>query len=188
MKIFNFFLLVSIFFFSSSLFSKDIWILDKNLSSINFEIPVLLLDNVKGEFKTIEGLVKIDIENKENNKAIFSVEIDSLNMNYVKYKDLLLSSIFFDSLNYPIALLDTKKFLYKNEKILNLYVDLTIKGVTNNIPIEIEINHLAEELIQVKSKMKFSRKSFKIGSGKWSSTKILNDKVTIKTNLFLFRK
>ena len=73
-------------FFSFSLHTKERWILDKELSKINFELPIFLMKNVKGEFKQIEGLVEIDIENKENNRAIFSVAIDSIEMNY---KDLI---------------------------------------------------------------------------------------------------
>ena len=68
------------------------------------------------------------LKNKKNNKAILSVEIDSLEINYKKYKDLLLSPFFFDLSNYPIGVLDTKKFSYQNEEDLKLDIELTIKG------------------------------------------------------------
>ena len=87
----SFFLFLLIF--TLNLKAKENWILDRNLSSIEFELPVLLLKNVKGKFTDIEGLVEIDIDSKKNNKAIFSVSIKSIDMNYKKYKDLLLSKI-----------------------------------------------------------------------------------------------
>ena len=34
---------------------------------------------------------------KNNNKALINVSIDSLDLNYKRYKDLVLSEIFFDS-------------------------------------------------------------------------------------------
>ena len=71
------------------------WILDKSLSTIEFELPVLFAKNVKGNFNTIEGFVELDVNQKENNKAIFYVEVNDLDMNYIKYKDLLLSNVFF---------------------------------------------------------------------------------------------
>ena len=109
-------------------------------------------------------------------------------MNYKKYKNLLLSDIFFDSYNFPVALVDTKKFSYKNENKFSLEVELTIKGKTEIVPLDIEIIHLANELIQIKTDLDFSRTLFNIGTGKWKSTAILKDKGVIKTNLFLFKQ
>ena len=88
-------LIVTFFFPTLSLCAKETWSLDKKLSTISFELPVFLAKNVKGEFKEIEGLVEIDLEKKEGNKAVFSVKINSINMNYNKYRNLLLSDIFF---------------------------------------------------------------------------------------------
>ena len=185
--IFLFFLTIN-FSLSTKVISKESWLLDKNLSSIEFELPVLFANNVQGKFEEINGIIEIDLANKENNKAIFSVKINSINMNYKKYKNLLLSDIFFDSYNFPVALVDTKKFSYKNENEFSLEVELTIKGKTEIVPLDIEIIHLANELIQIKTDLDFSRTLFNIGTGKWKSTAILKDKGVIKTNLFLFKK
>ena len=185
--IFLFFLTIN-FSLSTKVISKESWLLDKNLSSIEFELPVLFANNVQGKFEEINGIIEIDLANKENNKAIFSVKIDSINMNYKKYKNLLLSDIFFDSYNFPVALVDTKKFSYKNENEFSLEVELTIKGKTEIVPLDIEIIHLANELIQIKTDLDFSRTLFNIGTGKWKSTAILKDKGVIKTNLFLFKQ
>ena len=185
--IFLFFLTIN-FSLSTKVISKESWLLDKNLSSIEFELPILFATNVKGKFEEINGIIEIDLANKENNKAIFSVKINSINMNYKKYKNLLLSDIFFDSYNFPVALVDTKKFSYKNENEFSLEVELTIKGKTEIVPLDIEIIHLANELIQIKTDLDFSRTLFNIGTGKWKSTAILKDKGVIKTNLFLFKQ
>jgi polyisoprenoid-binding protein YceI len=186
-SIFNIILFIFIFF-SFSLLGKENWILDKNLSTIYFELPVLFANNVKGEFKEIKGLVEIDVETKKNNKAIFSVTLDSIDMNYKKYKGLLLGNIFFDTHKFPIALVDTKKFSYADQDQLDLEVELTIKGTSLLVPLKLEVHHLAEELIQIKGKLKFSRNSFQIGTGKWASTIILKDKAYIQANLFLFKE
>ena len=185
--IFLFFLTIN-FSLSTKVISKESWLLDKNLSSIEFELPVLFANNVQGKFEEINGIIEIDLANKENNKAIFSVKMNSINMNYKKYKNLLLSDIFFDSYNFPVALVDTKKFSYKNENEFSLEVELTIKDKTEIVPLDIEIIHLANELIQIKTDLDFSRTLFNIGTGKWKSTAILKDKGVIKTNLFLFKQ
>ena len=189
LKLFKY--LITVFFFSIPIsFSQasDRWVLDKSLSTIEFELPVLFAKNVKGTFNTIEGFVELDVIKKENNKAIFSVQIDNLEMNYIKYKDLLLSNIFFDTKKFPLAVIDTKKFSYDNEKELKLDAELTLKGKSEIVPLVINVTRLADELVQIQSELVFSRSSFEVGTGQWSNTSILKDKVKIKTNLFLFRE
>ena len=185
----NFFLIFLYFLIQPTLTSaSERWILDKNISTIEFELPVLFAKNVKGKFNSIEGFVELDVAHKENNKAIFSVQIDDLEMNYIKYKDLLLSNIFFDTLTFPLAVIDTKKFSYDNEKELTLDAELTLKGRSEMVPLVINVTSLAEELVQIQSELLFSRTNFGIGIGQWSNTSILKDKIKIKTNLFLFKE
>ena len=188
LKKFKFLLIFFLITLPHSSFASERWVLDKSLSTIEFELPVLFAKNVKGRFNTIEGFVELDVNQKENNKAIFYVEINDLDMNYTKYKDLLLSNIFFDAKQFPKAVVDTKKFSYVNETELELQVELTIKGKSEMVPLIINVKRLAEELVQIQSELTFSRTNFKIGIGKWKNTSILKDKVILKTNLFLFRE
>ena len=189
LKIIKFFLILLFFSIQPSLTSaSERWVLDKTLSTIEFELPVLFVKNVKGKFNNIEGFVELDVDQKKNNKAIFSVEINDLDLNYIKYKDLLLSNIFFDSLQFPTAVVDTKKFSYANEKEIQLDVELTLKGKSEIVPLIIYVTRLAEELVQIQSELTFSRTNFRIGNGKWQNTTILKDKVKLKTNFFLFRE
>lgn len=175
-------------FVASQTYATEKWVLDKTLSSIEFELPVLFAKNVKGQFNEIEGFIELDVTKKINNKAIFSVKTTNLDMNYIKYRDLLLSNIFFNSNQYPLAVVDTKKFSYINENEFDLTVELTIKGKSQMVPLKINVTRLAEELVQIQSELTFSRTNFEIGTGKWSNTSILKDKVSLKTNLFLFRE
>ena len=172
----------------SIVFAGERWFLDKELSSITFELPVLLAKNVQGTFTSIEGFVEIDVDQKKNNKAIFFVDIGGIDMNYKKYKDLLLSNIFFDERQFPKVVIDTKKFTYQNEEELEINVELIIKGQSQMVPLTITVKRLAEELVQIQSELVFSRTDFNIGIGKWSNTTILRDKTKIKTNLFLFKE
>ena len=186
-KIKLFFVTISLLIFSDISLASEKWILDKSISSIEFELPVLFAKNVKGKFNTIEGFVEIDLDNKKNNKAMFSVAIADIEINYKKYKNLLLSEIFFDEKRFPIALVDTRKFSYSDEKEVIIDVEFTIKGKSQIIPLTIKITQLAKEVVQIQSDLEFSRTDFEIGIGSWKNTSILKDKVRIKTNLFLFK-
>ena len=189
LKKYKFFLFIFLFISSSNItYASERWVLDKSLSTIEFELPVLFAKNVKGRFNTIEGFVELDVDQKENNKAIFYVEVNDIDMNYIKYKDLLLSNIFFDVQQFPKAVVDTKKFSYVNETELTLDVELTIKGKSEIVPLKLNVKRLAEELVQIQSELIFSRTAFEIGIGNWKNTSILKDKVKLHTNLFLFRE
>ena len=188
-KIINYFFILFVFslLLSLNLNSKEKWILDKNLSSITFEVPVLFASNVIGEFHNIDGFVELDLKDKENNKAILSVDIKSLKVNYKKYIDLILGPIFFDSAQYPLGVLDTKKFSYNNEEKLNLEIELSIKGITRKTFTELTIINLTSDLVQILGSLEFSRNDFNIGTGNWKNTTILRDKIKIKSNLFLMK-
>ena len=162
--------------------------MDKQLSSVEFKLPVLFAKDVEGKFDEINGLIEIDLNDIENNKAIFSIEVDSIVFNYKKYNDLILSDSFFDVKNFPIAILDTKKFSYKYEENFQLNVELKIKDTNKLLPTKVNVNKLTKDLIQIKAELEISRSDFNIGTGKWSNTLILKDKAKIKANLFLFRE
>ena len=185
---------ISLIFFLFSItcitksYAKEKWFIDQNLSNITFEVPVLFATNVIGKFNNINGLVELDLENKENNKAIISVSIDSIESNYEKYKDLLLGPIFFDSKNFPIALMDTKKFYYEDETDLTLNIELTIKDKSKIIETNLNIIKLTNDIVQILANFEFSRTDFKIGTGNWQNTTILRDKIKIDSNIFLVRE
>ena len=183
------FSLFFIFLYCKQSAANDLWSIDENISSIEFEVPVLLTKNVIGKFNEFDGFVSLDLSNQNNNKALINVRIDSLDINYKRYKDLVISEVFFDAKKYPLGLIDTNnfKFNYEDNKI-NLTGELTIKGNSQNIPINIEVIKLTSELVQVKSEISFSRNDFKIGTGNWKNTTILKDKIKIKANIFLFKE
>ena len=106
-------------------------------------------------------------------------------MNFVFIRE---SYIFFDSIKFPKAVVDTKKFAYSNEKEIQLNVELTLKGKSEIVPLIIYFTRLAEDLVQIQSELTFSRTFFEIGIGNWNNTSILKDEVMLKTNLFLFKE
>ena len=183
------FSLFFIFLFFKQSVADDLWTIDKNVSSIEFEVPVLFANNVIGKFNEFDGFVSLDLSNQNNNKALINVRIDSLDINYKRYKNLVLSEIFFNAKKFPLGLIDTNNFKFKYEdKKINLIGELIIKNKSKNIPIDIEVIKLANELVQVKSDVSFSRNDFDIGTGNWKNTTILKDKIKIKANIFLFKE
>ena len=182
---------VFIFFYtiliSKFLIAAETWVVDNKISEISFEVPVLFASNVEGKFIDFDGLVQIDINENQDNKAIFYVSINSIETNYKKYRNLLLGPIFFDSINFPLSVLDTKNFQYKNNDDYVLDVELTIKNESKNLPINLKIIQLTNDLVQVKGELFFNRSDFNIGIDKWRNTIFLKDKVRLFFNIFLIK-
>ena len=182
---------VFIFFYtiliSKFLIAAETWVVDNKISEISFEVPVLFASNVEGKFIDFDGLVQIDINENQDNKAIFYVSINSIETNYKKYRNLLLGPIFFDSINFPLSVLDTKNFQYKNNDDYVLDVELTIKNESKNLPINLKIIQLTNDLVQVKGELFFNRSDFNIGIDKWRNTTFLKDKVRLFFNIFLIK-
>ena len=183
------FCILIVLYYSSKINAKNTWLLNKELSEITFELPVILAKKIKGNFADFEGYIVIDEENKENNRALFSVKINSIKLNYSKYKELLLSKIFFNESSFPIAITDTKRFaIPSNSKIFQINVELQIKDILHTIPLMVEIIYLANDLTQVKANFKFSRTDYELGKESWSSTILLRDIIYVKTNLFFMKE
>jgi len=182
---------VFIFFYtiliSKFLIAAEIWVVDNKISEISFEVPVLFASNVEGKFIDFDGLVQIDINENHDNKAIFYVSINSIETNYKKYRNLLLGPIFFDSMNFPLSVLDTKNFQFKNNDDNVLDVELTIKNKSKNLPINLKIIQLTNDLVQVKGELFFNRLDFNIGIDKWRNTTFLKDRVRLFFNIFLIK-
>ena len=182
---------VFIFFYtiliSKFLIAAETWVVDNKISEISFEVPVLFASNVEGKFIDFDGLVQIDINENHDNKAIFYVSINSIETNYKKYRNLLLGPIFFDSINFPLSVLDTKNFQFKNNDDNVLDVELTIKNKSKNLPINLKIIQLTNDLVQVKGELFFNRLDFNIGIDKWRNTTFLKDRVRLFFNIFLIK-
>ena len=84
---------VCIFLISTNCIAKEKWVIDKDISKITFEVPVLFASDVKGEFKNIDGFVEIDLENKKNNKALVSADIQSIEINYLSLSQKTLQTV-----------------------------------------------------------------------------------------------
>ena len=50
-----------IFLYFKQSVANDLWTIDKNISSIEFEVPVLFANNVIGKFNEFDGFVSLDL-------------------------------------------------------------------------------------------------------------------------------
>ena len=172
-------------FFCNQSFALEKWIINDSKSSINFSIPVLFAEDIKGNFKRFKGLVNAD---RENLKGVVNIEVDieSMTTNYdLDYADLIKGEIFFDVVKFPKASIKTKDFVINKDNTANAFVTLNIKGKEKDYKIPLSYNLEGKDKATAKGSFNFNRSDFEIGTGVWSPTLILKDEVTVNVSLSL---
>ena len=172
-------------FFCNQSFALEKWIINNSRSSINFSIPVLFAEDIKGDFKKFKGFIEVDRKNFEG-VANIEVNIETITTNYdLDYADLVRGELFFDIKRFPKASIKTKDFLINKDNTAYAFATLNIKGNERDFKIPLSYNLQGNDKAIAKGTFNFNRSDFEIGTGVWSSTLVLKDEVTINVILSL---
>ena len=116
------------------------WTIDSSHSAIHFSARHMMISTVRGEFETVRGTVDFN----EENPALSSVEVEiepaSLSTRDAQRDGHLKSPDFFDVENHPIATFKSTRAEATSSNKGKLYGDLTIKGITRPIVLDVEYN------------------------------------------------
>ena len=172
-------------FLCTNSFALEKWIVNNKNSSINFSIPVLLAENVTGNFKKFTGFIEVDRKNFEG-VANIAIDINSITTNYdLDYGDLIRSEVFFNISQFSKASIKTKDFLINKDNTAYAFATVNIKGNEKDFKIPLSYNLQGTNKAIAKGAFAFKRTDFEIGTGLWSSTLVLKDEVTINVILSL---
>lgn len=112
--------------------------LDPYHSSIQFKVKHLMITNVKGVFDKFKGTVIIDEMDITKSKVDVSIEMSSVNTNIPKRDDHLRSPDFFDTAKFPTMMFVSTKVEKAGVDKLKVTGNLTIKGVTKPVILNVE--------------------------------------------------
>lgn len=172
-------------FICSQSFALEKWIVNTSKSSINFSIPVILAEDVTGNFKKFTGFIEVDRKNFEGVANII-IDINSINTNYdLDYGDLIRSDVFFNISQFPQASIKTKDFLINKDNTAYAFATVNIKGNEKDFKIPLSYNLQGNNKVIAKGIFTFKRTNFEIGTGLWSNTLVLKDNVTVNVVLTL---
>lgn len=116
---------------SASALAPGVYDIDPMHSSINFEIPHLVISSVEGKFKTFSGKVTADAK-FTNSKVEAEADIASIDTSVADRDNHLKSPDFFDAAKYPKMTFKSTS-ITGDEKSFKLNGDLTIKGKTKKV-------------------------------------------------------
>jgi len=112
--------------------------IDPDHSSFQFTVRHMTVSNVRGEFKKARGIVTIDEKDLTGLKVEVTLDAASVNTDNAKRDDHLRSEDFFDVAKYPTIIFVSKKVTRLDENRLKVVGDLTIRGVTREITVDVD--------------------------------------------------
>ncbi|WP_374029152.1 YceI family protein [Bdellovibrio bacteriovorus] len=131
-------------FLSLSVFSLNSYAekfeLDKAHTNVTFEAPHLMVSKVRGRFDKYDGTFDFDEQSMKLDNVVVTIRTDSLNTNEKDRDKHLRSPDFFDVAKYPEMKFVGKKTIYDDGKPDKVEGDLTIRGITKPVVLDVDYN------------------------------------------------
>jgi polyisoprenoid-binding protein YceI len=138
MKKLNIFL--TAFFLVALTASANSWKFDKSHTTIGFDVSHMVIATVDGKFKDFEGTVETEGDNWENAKVNFTAKVNSIDTDNNDRDNHLKSDDFFAAEKYPEITFVGKSMKKVDEKDYKLTGDLTIRGRTMEVTLDVKHN------------------------------------------------
>lgn len=113
------------------------WKIDPAHSHAQFSVRHLMISNVKGEFTEVSGQVRFDPGQPQDLEGEAQINVNTINTREPDRDKHLKSADFFDADNYPAITFKSKR-AEKGADGLKLTGDLTIRGATREVTLEVE--------------------------------------------------
>ncbi len=115
-----------------------IWQIDFAHSEINFTVRHMMISKVRGQFESFSGTVNFDEQNPTNTTVDITVDLKSINTREEQRDNHLRSADFFDVENYPVMTFKSKRVEQISENEGRLVGDLTIRGLTKEVVLDVD--------------------------------------------------
>lgn len=111
--------------------------IDPAHSEILFKVKHLMITNVTGSFGTFDGTLESESADFSDAKATFEADINSITTNNEQRDGHLKSDDFFSADKFPKLTFVSTSFVKINDEDYKLTGDLTIKGVTKSVTLDV---------------------------------------------------
>ncbi len=121
------------------------WSFDKAHSKIGFTVSHMVITDVDGKFNEYEGTVVTEGEDFEGAQVNFTIEANSINTDNERRDNHLRSDDFFAADEYPQITFTGKSMKKISENKYELVGDLTIRGTTKEIKLDVTHNGTVQD-------------------------------------------
>jgi polyisoprenoid-binding protein YceI len=116
------------------------WKIDSVHSEVKFKVKHLVVSTVTGQFKKFDANIETNSDDFENAKITFEADVNSIDTREPQRDTHLKSADFFDAANHPKLLFVSKSFKKKSGSSYELTGEITIRGITKEIKLDVEYN------------------------------------------------
>lgn len=122
------------------------WVLDPVHTQIQFKVKHMMISTVTGSFSEYEGTVETEEEDFMKAKVNFSAEVNSLSTGSADRDAHLKGPEFFDAVKHPLITFKATKYeSVDDDGSYELYGDLTVKGVTRPLRLDVEFGGVVKD-------------------------------------------
>lgn len=167
--------------------AQDIWTLDKAHARLGFSITHLMLSEVNGNFTDFDITLRSSKEDFSDAVITVKAPVSFLTTGNEKRDSHLQQEEFFYSEKYPMIFFKSDRLEQMDMKKYRLIGDLTIRGITKKIALDVQFNgiiihpYTGKPVAGFQVKCKFNRKDF--GVGQEYKEAVLSNEVEIEANL-----
>jgi polyisoprenoid-binding protein YceI len=121
------------------------WEFDPTHSELGFKIKHLMITNVSGSFKKFEVNVETQNDDFSTAKIVARADMSSIYTNNEQRDAHLRNSDFFEVEKYPELVFQSTRVERVDDETFHLYGDLTMKGVTKPVKLNVEYSGLTKD-------------------------------------------
>lgn len=114
------------------------WTIDPAHTTFGFSARYMGLSTVRGRFGTFMGEVDIDPGDLTRSRGRIEIDMASVDTGDETRDQHLRSADFFDVENHPTMVFESKAVTQKGGNVYRVVGDLTIRGVTREVEVEVE--------------------------------------------------
>jgi polyisoprenoid-binding protein YceI len=141
------------------------WEIDTSHTVAEFGVKHLMVSTTKGRFSDVTGTIELDESDVTRSRVDVSIGVASITTHDERRDAHLKSDDFFAADTYPKLTFTSTKVEANGEDRLNVTGDLTIRGVTRPVTLDVEFNGRATspwgaEVIAYSAQTTINRKDF----------------------------
>ena len=125
--------------------AKIKWVLDPTHSELGFKIKHLMISNVSGVFADFSASVETENDDFSTANITATIQAASVTTNNKQRDEHLQTGDFFEADNFPVISFRSTKIEKVDQDEFIVYGDLTMKGITKSIKLNVEFNGLAKD-------------------------------------------
>lgn len=120
------------------------WKIDSAHSHIQFSVRHMMISTVRGEFEEFDGTIDFDQDNPEHSNIEVRIDAASINTREEDRDNHLRSDDFLNVEEYPYLTFNSKRVEPQGDDRGRVVGDLTIRGVTNEVVLDVDFQGVAK--------------------------------------------